>query len=126
MILLIESPDKLSLSMFSDFYQTVVHQAELYDMNALHSTEALKASFNDLYKAEDAEQENRDVHRLIKYKTKRGLSKPIPENITEAVDYHIRFDMYSTHLEFEKYLDEAFMKRIEEKWAKNIEKMNKA
>lgn len=94
-IFTIISPDKLSMSMFSDYFQSTVSGiVRVIDINCLTSKPLQEAIFDEAIKT--SEKFN---YLLIKYKTKLKTILDIPASISEKSNYIIKFDLFSTHPE---------------------------
>ena len=97
-IYVIVSPDKLSMSMFSDYLKTILgnFNVELFDINHLNSNE-IKDSIIQSYA--DKFKDTKSI-LIAKYKIKSNtqvsdLSVILPEKVQKLSDYIIRFDLFS-------------------------------
>ena len=120
-VITVISPDKLSLSMFCDFYRSVFIGDNLYkilDMNCLNSIKAQNLIVQDFFR------NNKDLSEtIVKYKIKSQTKLQIPESLEIVSNYIIKFDIFSTHPELTKDSD-GKGKDIIERWTKNISKMD--
>jgi len=126
MILTISSPDKLTLSMFVDFYKSVYDSdVKIFDLNCLFSDQILEKKMQDIkmYDVKDASCVDRFV--LIKLKT-RIQTKQISPSIENISDFIIRFDLYSTEPEIIKMSVPEKIAPIIERWKKNIDMLNQS
>lgn len=120
-IITIISPDKLSMSMFCDFYKSIYvggYSLEIIDLNCIFSKEILNIKFNEFI----------DLHKkidnvIIKYKTKSRSVISLPSDIERCSNYIIKFDIFSTYPEILKDYDDQG-KLITERWNTNITNMN--
>ena len=124
MILTVVSPDKLSISMFMDFFKTIY----LSDKN--HVIHDLISLYSDQIQTEIIKGFRKEYPEttwvLIKYKLKKldPNKYVVPEYIKENSDYLLKFDRYSTEPEIIKPLDDNFFTEVTQRWKKNIEKFN--
>ena len=120
-VITIISPDKLSMSMFCDFYRSAFIGEKLYkilDMNCLNSSKAQELIVLDFFK------NNKDLSEVIvKYKIKSQTKLQIPKALEDVSNYIVKFDIFSTHPELIKDSDQKG-KGIVERWATNISKMD--
>jgi hypothetical protein len=120
-IITIISPDKLSMSMFCDFYKSLYvgeYPLEILDLNCIFSKEVLNTKFNgfiDLHKKID--------NIIVKYKIKSKSIISLPADIERCSNYIIKFDIFSTYPEILKDYD-GQGKLIAERWNTNITNMN--
>jgi hypothetical protein len=120
MIITVSSPDKLTLSMFSDFFKSLYSSdVKLVDLTCLYSPEIIDSKMLEL--ATLSQKSKRDI--LIKYKTK-PQTKELPQVILDSSDVVIKFEIYSLEPEIikAKVLD---VPPIIDRWKKNIERFNK-
>jgi hypothetical protein len=119
-IITVISPDKLSMSMFCDFYKTIYIGDDIYkvlDMSCLNTPQTQELIVKDFIEI------NKDLRNaIIKYKIKPKTKLDVlPKVITEVSQYIIRFDMFSTHPEIVKDFDGSG-KEIIDRWLANIAK----
>ena len=118
MIITIASSDKLTLSMFSDFYKTLYSpDMRLIDLSCLYSEDILEIKINEISEMANG---GRDV--FIKYKMK-PQTKVIPPLLIEKSDLLIKFDIFSTVPEIIKEFGPE-TESILNRWKMNIEKFN--
>ena len=125
MVITIVSRDKLSLSMFVDFYKSLYDSdAPVLDLNLLTSAEILNEIVRGKLDADSQRAESSEMCILIKLKSKKDVDLvDLPKEIERRSHYIIRFGLFSTKPEFLKERDGRF-RPIMERWEKNIEKMN--
>jgi len=118
MITTIASSDKLTLSMFSDFYKTLYSpDMRLIDLSCLYSEDILKTKLNEISEMANS---GRDI--FIKFKMK-PQTKVIPPLLIEKSDLLIKFDIYSTVPEVIKDFGPE-TENLLNRWKMNIEKFN--
>jgi hypothetical protein len=120
-IITVISPDKLSMTMFCDYYRTVFigeRSSEILDINCIlsKSMQGYKIKeFIDINKNSD--------FIIIKYKIKPKTVLSLPPEIEQFSNYIVQFDMFSNHPNLVK--DEDGMgKNIIDRYNLNISKMN--
>jgi hypothetical protein len=119
-ICVVISPDKLSMSMFCDFFQNVISESiKIVDFNCLNSKEMQDKEFEGLIGGNISE-----TCLLIKYKTKPQTKLSLPPKLEEKANYIIKFDLFSMHPELVKDTV-GDGKGILEKWMTNVLKMDK-
>lgn len=125
MIITIASSDKLTLSMFSDFYKNIYSpDIKIVDLICLYSSEIISSKMEEFV---EIATKGRDV--LIKYKIKTQ-TKDYPPIILEKSDILIKFnilikfDIFSTEPEIIKGFDPT-TESLLNRWKMNIEKFNK-
>lgn len=119
-IITIISPDKLSMSMFYDFYRAIYvgeDTLNILDLNCIFSQEAVDVRMSEFVKS----SENYS-HGIIKYKTKVKTVLTIPQKILEYSDYIVKFDIYSNHPDLIK--DSGGGVAVIDRWNKNIIKLD--
>ena len=120
-ILTVISPDKLSMSMFCDFYSSIYvgeDTLKIIDLNCIFSKEAISSKVQELIDS------CKDYsHGIIKFKTKVQTVLVISPEIEKYSDYIIKFDMFSSHPDILKDTD-GKGKLIVERWNNNIIKLN--
>jgi hypothetical protein len=125
MLITIVSKDKLSLSMFIDFFRSLYDSdVALLDLNINTSTEmlnSLTSNFIDHHaKRVSAEQ----AWCIIKLKTRGPLTfDRLPLEIAQKSSYIIQFDLFSSKPELLKDLD-GKLKPILDRWEANIKKFD--
>jgi hypothetical protein len=119
MIITIASSDKLTLSMFSDFYKNIYSpDIKIVDLICLYSPEVISSKMEEFV---EIAAKGRDV--LIKYKIKTQ-TKDYPPIILEKSDILIKFDIFSTEPEIIKGFNPT-TESLLNRWKMNIEKFNK-
>ena len=121
-IVTVISPDKLSMTMFYDFYKSVYvgdGSLSVLDINCLFSKEVQNAKTREFIKANENSE-----NILIKYKIKLKTVLSLPAEIEQNSDYIIKFDMFSNHPELLKVKDEKGKAMIE-RYILNVTNMNK-
>jgi hypothetical protein len=116
------SPDKLSMTMFCDFYKFIYAgdgSLSVLDINCLFSREVQDAKTIEFIKA-NKNSEN----ILIKYKTRLKTVLSLPPEIENNSDYIVKFDMFSNHPELLKDKDEKGKAMIE-RYILNVANMNR-
>jgi hypothetical protein len=126
MIITVLSKDKISLSMFVDFYKTLYDSsAEVLDLNTLISSDMLDSIVRNAIGTNLDRATSESAAFLIKLKTKKSMIvEELPTEIKFKSDYIVQFDLFSTKPEVLKDRDGKFAP-ILERWEANIEKMNK-
>ena len=122
MIITLISPDKLTLSMFSNFFRTIYSKNTIVieqDINCLFSEDYQENLIKDI---KENIQESETY--IVKYKTKYNLKKSIPQSIIDSSDYVLKFDIYSTKPEILKVLDSVWFESVLSRWFTNIEKLD--
>jgi hypothetical protein len=118
MIITIVSSDKLTLSMFSDFFKSLYSSdVKIVDLNCLYSEDVISSKMEEFL---EINSKGRDV--LIKYKIKIQ-TKEIPLIITDKSDQVFKFDIYSTEPEVIKG-SHSDIDSMLNRWKMNIEKFN--
>jgi len=92
MIVVITSPDNLSINMFSSFLQeTRMSSALIVNLNGLLSSDVLEG-----IATQSIESTSKDI--IFRHKTRRKfLPAKIPSFLTEKADCIIGFDLYGMH-----------------------------
>jgi len=124
-IITMVSQDKLSLSMFVDFYKTLYDSdAVVLDLNTLNSRNILDAIVKDAT-SNNPRATSEQGAILIKLKTSKKIDiKDLPSEIEQRSAYIVQFDLFSTKPEVLKDRDGKFAP-ILARWEDNIEKKNK-
>jgi len=119
MIFTLVSPDKITLSMFYDFYKTLYDpNIKVLDLNCLYSSGIISDTFNTL------KSESRvDNNFLVKFKIKVKINK-IPPLVIDLSDIVLSFDIFSMEPEVIKSNKEK-VSPIIDRWKLNIERLNK-
>jgi hypothetical protein len=118
-IITIASSDKMTISMFHDFYKSLYSSdIKAIDLNCLYSSEIIASKIMEIL---DLSQRGRDI--LIRYKTK-VQTKIIDPLVIEKSDLVVKFDIFSTEPEVIKGLNPS-SESILSRWKINIEKFNK-
>lgn len=125
MIITVLSKDKISLSMFVDFYKTLYDsEAEVLDLNTLISQDMLDTIVRNAIGTNLTRATSESSVFLIKLKTKKSMTvEELPTEIKFKSDYIVQFDLFSTKPEILKDRDGKFAPVLE-RWEANIEKMN--
>jgi len=124
-IITIVSPDKITPSMFIDFYEKLYGDNKIVlvrDINFLYSKPVQEMMFVDALK----EAKEKGLSLIVKYTVKPNtdLSKyMIPMCFLDDSDLVIKFDMYSTKPEVIKDRQESTA--LLEKWEANIASLNR-
>jgi hypothetical protein len=121
----IVSPDKLSISMFTNFLQTNYGEnVELIDINHLNSSEIKEAIVNELLKKYGSSTINIIIRYKLKPKMKiESIDRIIPGILLESSDYIVSFDLYSQHPIIIKDKDNS-MPNMMVAWDKAIQALN--
>lgn len=124
MILTIASPDKITISMFIDFFKSLYDSSvKISDLNCLYSKEVIQKRLS-LITELDKKLLNRDKEIIIVYYKMKPQTKEIYPMIIDSSDFVIKFDTYSTHPEIIKEKFPEIIKPIMDRWVMNIKKMN--
>lgn len=122
MIITIVSPDKISLSMFCDFYQSIYLngvKSDIVDLGCLFDKEYQQRMYEGYKKEFD------DGVLLIKYKIKFNTKiEGLPEAVTKLSDHAIRFDLYSFEPLIMASVDQTYLLPILDRYRLNIKKLN--
>ena len=126
-IVTIVSPDKLTPSMFVDFYQAKNPYKEVIavDINSLFSTEAQNQIVKDIVKYIEKNDKSDTTDIIIKYKIKINTEVILTDDIMNYSGYVLKFDIFSTHPEIVKAKDLEFIKALTADWLENIERLEK-
>ena len=113
------SPDKLSMSMFSDFFQSVIGgMTKIIDINCLTSKSIQESIF------EEAQLNLKNISNiLVRYKTKHKTVIDLPVKISENSNCIIKFDLFSTHPEVIKDTT-TVAKALLERWVVKVSQMD--
>jgi len=119
MIFTIVSPDKLSLSMFTDFFKRNVDgNVSVGEIISLYSQEMQERIMDDFL------NRSPETNVLIRYKTKRATKvESIPEKLFNGSDYVVKFDLYSMEPEILKEKQQDLGPLLD-KWKQDVEKNN--
>jgi len=121
-IITVISPDKLSMTMFCSFYESIYvgdRLCGILDINCLFSKET-----QDLKTKEFIELNRNADFIIIKYKIKGNTKLSLPFEIEINSDYIIKFDMFSNHPDLIKDADGKGVEIID-RYNKNIDLANK-
>jgi len=124
MVLIVVSPDKLSLSMFVDFYNSVYCRNTkriIRDLSCLYSIDIQEQTLRGIIEAFT------DTVILIKYKIKpQTIVEKLPSSVLDLSDYTICFkELYSSHpilLRGDEY--DPHINDVLRRWKLNIEKID--
>jgi len=118
MIITIASSDKLTLSMFGDFYKSLYSlDIKMIDLNCLYSEDVLAIKIKEIL---EIGRKGRDIFIRYKMKTQTKEISPI---LIEKSDLLIKFDIFSTEPEIIKGCG-SNTSIIIDRWKKNIEQIN--
>jgi len=122
MIITLVSPDKLTLSMFADFYKSCFcSTVEILDLNNLYSREAQDQFMDELLR-----RDNDRAAFLIKYKTKKSPEEiQVPESLVEGSSYMLTFEMLSMEPGIIRQAKPEYLEEVLKRWKMNIERMDK-
>jgi len=125
MIISIVSKDKISLSMFVDFYKTLYDSnVEVLDLNSLTSRDVLDTIVKEAVGRYFEKKSTGQTSLLIKLKTKKDVTlEELPQEMARTSFYIIKFDLFSTKPEILKDTDNK-LHPIIERWEMNIKKLN--
>ena len=123
-IFTVVSPDKLSQSMFVDFYKTENNGKDIVilDINSLYSPEIKNSTLDGAIKHIQGKGTEDNSTVLIKYKVKKNDSTDL--SLTDMFlksDFVIRFELYSTQFSVLKATDKGSMETIASSWKKFVE-----
>lgn len=126
MIITLVSPDKLSPSMFVDFYKALYDSdALVLDLNSLISRDVLDTLVRDAVANNKERVLSEQAAILIKYKSKKKVAlEALPTEIAQKSAYIVYFDLFSTKPELLKDRD-GKLAPVLARWEANIEKKNK-
>jgi hypothetical protein len=118
MIITVASSDKLTLSMFGDFYKSIYSSdIKMVDLNCLYSEDILETKIKGFL---EIARKGRDI--LIRFKMK-AQTKEVSPILIENSDLLIKFDIFSTEPEVIKDCgSDTYI--ILDRWRKNIERFN--
>lgn len=122
----IVSPDKLTLSMFSDFLtQNSLIGILLIDISSLFSidkqNEVLASAISFI--KEKGSEATLDI--LVRYRTKAKNNVLINTNLSDSSDYIIKFDIFSVTPQILKGSEDMALTTLIQSWSSNIERLNK-
>jgi hypothetical protein len=122
MIFTIISPDKISLSMFCDFYRSIYLNGvknEVIDLGYLYDATYQQHAY-DSYK-----EQFKDGVVLVKYKIKSFTKlETLPEAVIKLSDHVIRFDLYSYEPIVVSSVDQNFLDAVLDRFRLNVKKLN--
>lgn len=120
MVITLFSPDKLSLSMFTDYYKTLYDGSIVpLDINGFYSGDIQE----NLFKMAIEKSPNRSI--IVRYKAyKKSTPQTIPLAITEGSTYVIQFDLFSTVPVVLKGEGDPILQGILDRWERNIKKFD--
>jgi len=122
-VITIVSPDKISLSMFTDYYR---HLYTLKDLKILDVNSLLSAEIQEnLISIHVGYAEKGDSDLLIRYKTKTKNNSINCDKLQEISNYIIKFDMFSTCPEVLKSTDEEYIRDVLKGWGIAVDKLSK-
>ena len=125
-IITLISPDKLTKSMFTDFYRAKNPNKVVIvlDINILFSLDMQEKIVNDCikYVQDNGKENSTDI--IVKYKVKNKPDTTINSSIEEISDYILKFDIFSTHPEIVKESDPNYAAELIKDWEESIEKLN--
>lgn len=124
MILTIASPDKITISMFVDFYRSLYDSSvQVYDLNCLYSEEVIKERVKFITEL-NKNLRNKDQEIILVYYKMKSQTKNIPQILIESSDFLIKFDTYSTYPEMIKNEYPDIIGPVMDRWVMNIKKLN--
>jgi hypothetical protein len=132
MVITVISPDKLTLSMFVDFYKTlysVGKQTEVLPMNILFGDAQKEGTVRTIKDLHDPDKHDIFVTIKTKFLKQRPdgdissyYKKSAPDSLVAISDYIIAFDIYSTSPIIIKGSNSK-LPSILERWENNINKL---
>jgi len=126
MLFTIVSKDKITLSMFVDFYRTLYDSdVQVVDLNTLISNDMIDSIVKSAMAVNMQRALSKDSTLLIKLKSKKNMTlEDLPREVVGSSTYVVQFGLFSTKPEVLKDKD-GTLPAILERWETNIEKMNK-
>jgi len=124
LVVIVASPDKLSISMFCDFlkktYGSYNPSFVMKDVSCLYSSDIQESLIKRVI-----EEAGDDSIAVIRYyiKKKTDLKKVSPL-IWDKSDYLIKFDIYSNTPELLKVPSEPYFANLLDNWKENIKKLS--
>lgn len=118
MIVLIGSPDKISLGMFSDFLTTVVRPFPVADFHYLVSSDFLDSLVEEFL------QENQEDALIRYYANKKIKQQSLPQKLINAAEIVVWLPRFSVQVEIVKDKD-GFVEGLMPRWKMNIERLSK-
>jgi len=120
------SPDKLTLSMFSDFLtQNSLIGILIIDISSLFSidkqNEVLTSAISFI--KEKGSEATLDI--LVRYRTKAKNNILVNTNLSDSSDYIIKFDIFSVTPQILKGSEDMALTTLIQSWSSNIERLNK-
>jgi hypothetical protein len=125
MVLTLVSTDKVSLSMFVDFYKTLYDSdARVIDLNNVISSEMLNSIVKNAIGINIQRATSKTSAVIIKLKTKKDMTlEELPPEIERNSTYIIRFGLFSTTPEVLKDRPGDFGPVLQ-RWDANIKKLD--
>jgi hypothetical protein len=126
-IFTIVSPDKLTQSMFIDYYRSQYVNKEVIpmDLNSLLSVDAQERGIQSAIETIESTRTNLDlVDIIIKYKIKNKTQVIVPDHIMSISDDVLKFDIYSAHPEVLKASDKESIEAFNTGWLEHYNKYN--
>lgn len=127
-IITIVSPDKITQSMFTQFYKTTNSDKTVIvlEISSLFSPEVQEIALSEAIEYTKKHNKENTTDILIKYKAKAKTCILSNERITDLSDYIIKFDLFSTHPEVLKESEVDYLKELLLNWGEYVERLNKA
>jgi len=125
MLITVVSKDKLSLSMFIDFFKSLYDSdVALLDLNINTSTEMLNSLTTSFIERHSKRIIAEQAWCIIKLKTRGPLTiDSLPQEIAQNSSYIIQFDLFSAKPALLKDCD-GKIKPILDRWEANIKKFD--
>jgi hypothetical protein len=120
MVVVITSPDIISIGMFTDFLRKkFLPGCPMVNLNALMSEQYLTSI------AEDSLKRHPDGV-IFRHKTRRRMQPAkVPSILQEKADCMVGFDLYSTHAEVLKSFP-GWTDSVVQAWSEHVDRMNKS
>lgn len=120
MIVVITSPDTLSLSMFTEYLRkNHLKDSVIVNLNGLLSRDIIMKVVDDALSRHPAQ----DI--IFRHKTNKKLQpKKIPDRLFERADFIVGFDLYSTHAEVQKSC-QGWSDSVVSSWQSYVDALNR-
>jgi hypothetical protein len=125
-IVTIVSPDKITQSMFSDYFRKMNNMSEVVvlDINSLFSPEVQENALNQAIEHVKSGSNEGSSVILIKYKVKARTEPILNTLIEDSSELVVKFDLFSTHPIILKDLSEGSYSSFFEGWMEHVEILN--
>jgi hypothetical protein len=126
-VITVVSPDKITQSMFADFYKASNQSTSVVitlEINSLFSPEVQNHALSEAIDHIKGKANEDSAIILIKYRTKAKSNILINKDIEDASNTVIKFDLFSTHPEILKEPEVDSLKDFFQVWREHIDMLN--